>query len=83
MPLVLSKEQLFEELKEIIKCMNNDNFRRDPNVAEGRGRPKRQGDVAVQKLLKKFKKTTLYELNNHQMQSAIDILHAVPIRGML
>lgn len=80
--LKVSKEQLYEELQDMIRIMNRDDYLRDPNMVPSRVCKKKQGTKAATVILKRFKKTTLYELDRGQLQEAIDIIHKIPIRGL-
>jgi len=84
MAIHVSKEELFEELETIIARLNSDSFGIDPDkFLSATAKPnKKIGLRAVSEILKKHKKTTLYELSRAQIEDAIDWLHSIPVRGM-
>jgi len=81
MAFVVSKEELFEELGQIIEIMNGERFGMNPLLPPLKVVKKNQGDAAVRTILKHYNKTTLYELNKDQMQESIDTLHIMTIKG--
>jgi hypothetical protein len=78
---VEKKDNLFEELEDIIKVMNKEGFADNARIVGLKATTKDVGGRVAKSILKKYKKTTLYELSEDQLQEMIDYLHSCVIRG--
>ena len=77
----ISKDQLLDDLHDIITIMNQEDYMRRARLRGISALAKKLGDNALRKILRTYKVTTLYELDKKQLSDAIDTIYVDIIRS--